>query len=85
MKDNELLKRYDPEIYEAVSKETARQRNKIELIASENFVSEVVMEANGTTLPISMPRDIPESATTADASMSTRLSSSPSSVSEKVT
>lgn len=50
MKDNELLKRYDPEIYEAVAKETARQRNKIELIASENFVSEVVMEANGTTL-----------------------------------
>ncbi len=50
MKDNELLKRYDPEIYEAVEKETARQRNKIELIASENFVSEVVMEANGTTL-----------------------------------
>jgi len=50
MKENELLKRYDPEIYEAVAKETARQRNKIELIASENFVSEVVMEANGTTL-----------------------------------
>ena len=50
MKNNELLKRYDPEIYEAVEKETARQRNKIELIASENFVSEVVMEANGTTL-----------------------------------
>ena len=50
MRDNELLKRYDPEIYEAVAKETARQRNKIELIASENFVSEVVMEANGTTL-----------------------------------
>ena len=50
MRENELLKRYDPEIYEAVAKETARQRNKIELIASENFVSEVVMEANGTTL-----------------------------------
>ena len=30
--------------------ETERQRNKIELIASENFVSEVVMEANGTPL-----------------------------------
>ncbi len=50
MRENELLKHYDPEIYEAVAKETARQRNKIELIASENFVSEVVMEANGTTL-----------------------------------
>ena len=45
-----LLKQYDPSLYEAVTKETERQRNKIELIASENFVSEVVMEANGTTL-----------------------------------
>ena len=50
MKEYNLLKTYDPEIYDAVMAETARQRNKIELIASENFVSEVVMEANGTTL-----------------------------------
>ena len=50
MKDFTLLKQNDPEIYEAVMKETNRQRNKIELIASENFVSETVMEANGTPL-----------------------------------
>lgn len=50
MKDYTLLKHNDPEIYDAVMKETNRQRNKIELIASENFVSETVMEANGTTL-----------------------------------
>ncbi len=50
MKEFNLLKQHDPEIYEAVMKETSRQRSKIELIASENFVSEVVMEANGTTL-----------------------------------
>lgn len=50
MKDYTLLKHNDPELYEAVMKETNRQRNKIELIASENFVSETVMEANGTTL-----------------------------------
>lgn len=50
MKDYTLLKQNDPEVYEAVMKETNRQRNKIELIASENFVSETVMEANGTTL-----------------------------------
>ncbi len=50
MKDYTLLKQNDPEIYEAVMNETTRQRNKIELIASENFVSETVMEANGTTL-----------------------------------
>ena len=45
-----LLKANDPEVYAAVMDETARQRNKIELIASENFVSETVMEANSTTL-----------------------------------
>jgi len=50
MREYELLKKNDPKLYEAVMNETARQRNKIELIASENFVSETVMEANGTTL-----------------------------------
>ena len=50
MREFELLKTHDPEIFEAVMAETKRQRSKIELIASENFVSEVVMEANGTTL-----------------------------------
>ena len=50
MREYNLLKENDHELYEAVMAETSRQRNKIELIASENFVSEVVMEANGTTL-----------------------------------
>ena len=50
MRDYSLLAKNDAEIYQAVMNETARQRNKIELIASENFVSETVMEANGTTL-----------------------------------
>ena len=50
MRDYELIRQNDPALYEAVVKETERQRNKIELIASENFVSETVMEANGTTL-----------------------------------
>ena len=50
MRDYALLRQLDPEVYAAVSNETQRQRNKIELIASENFVSETVMEANGTTL-----------------------------------
>ena len=40
----------DPEIYEAIMKETGRQQGKIELIASENFVSESVMEAMGSPL-----------------------------------
>ncbi|MBQ7332751.1 MAG: serine hydroxymethyltransferase [Clostridia bacterium] len=50
MKEYSLLKQNDPEIFAAVMDETGRQRNKIELIASENFVSETVMEANSTTL-----------------------------------
>ena len=50
MKDYNLLKKNDAELYEAVMKELGRQRNKIELIASENFVSDTVMEANGTIL-----------------------------------
>ena len=50
MRDYELLKKNDPELYCAVISERDRQRNKIELIASENFVSETVMEANGTIL-----------------------------------
>ncbi len=44
------VKNTDPEIYEAIMSEAARQKNKIELIASENFVSESVMEAMGSPL-----------------------------------
>ncbi len=50
MREYELLRANDPELYAAVMNECSRQRNKIELIASENFVSETVMEANGTIL-----------------------------------
>lgn len=50
MKDYTLLKKNDSELYAAVMNEAKRQQNKIELIASENFVSETVMEANGTVL-----------------------------------
>lgn len=45
-----MLKVSDPEIYEVIQKETERQRNNIELIASENFVTEAVMEAMGSQL-----------------------------------
>ena len=48
MKDYNLIKENDPALYEAISMERERQRNKIELIASENFVSETVMEANSS-------------------------------------
>ena len=39
------LKNTDKDVYEAIQKELNRQRNKIELIASENFVTNSVMEA----------------------------------------
>ena len=50
MRDYNLIKNNDPELYSAITDELNRQRNKIELIASENFVSETVMEASGTIL-----------------------------------
>lgn len=50
MENYENLKAFDGEIYAAIQAETSRQQNKIELIASENFVSERVMEASGSPL-----------------------------------
>ncbi|MCY9593023.1 serine hydroxymethyltransferase [Paenibacillus chitinolyticus] len=46
----EQLRKQDPKIVEAMNLEVGRQRNKIELIASENFVSEAVLQAMGTVL-----------------------------------
>ena len=46
----EKLALVDPEVEAAINEELGRQRNKIELIASENFVSPAVMEAMGTVL-----------------------------------
>ncbi|APC49752.1 serine hydroxymethyltransferase [Virgibacillus halodenitrificans] len=46
----EHVKQADNELYEAIQAEKKRQQDKIELIASENFVSEAVMEAMGSVL-----------------------------------
>lgn len=46
----DAVRKLDPQVAEAIEKEVNRQRNKIELIASENFVSEAVMDAQGTPL-----------------------------------
>ncbi|WBW98639.1 serine hydroxymethyltransferase [Oceanirhabdus sp. W0125-5] len=46
----ENLKKFDKDIYEAIKNEERRQNDKIELIASENFTSEAVMEAMGSKL-----------------------------------
>lgn len=44
------LSQADEQVFQAIQKELGRQRSKIELIASENFVSEAVMEAQGSVL-----------------------------------
>lgn len=46
--DFEHLKSTDPEIYETIEKETEREKGKILLIASENYASKAVFEAQGS-------------------------------------
>lgn len=50
MLDHRRLADVDPEIAQTVRDETRRQRHGLELIASENFVSQAVLEAAGTVL-----------------------------------
>jgi glycine hydroxymethyltransferase len=45
-----LIEKQDPELFEAMRLETARQRDNLELIASENYCSRAVMEAAGSVL-----------------------------------
>jgi glycine hydroxymethyltransferase len=46
----DTLSRIDPELFAAISAENKRQEDHIELIASENYVSNAVMEAQGSQL-----------------------------------
>ncbi|HOX33107.1 MAG TPA: serine hydroxymethyltransferase [Spirochaetales bacterium] len=45
-----LIQKQDPELWQAMELEAARQRDKLELIASENYTSPAVMEAVGSVL-----------------------------------
>jgi len=56
----DIISRIDPEIARAIENEANRQRGKIELIASENFVSEAVLEALGTPLTNKYAEGYPE-------------------------
>lgn len=47
---NSHLANSDPALFEIINRELLRQQNSIELIASENFVSEAVLEAQGSVL-----------------------------------
>jgi len=60
MIDLTSIKLADPEVYEGLQKELVRQRNNIELIASENFVSENVMIAAGSMLTNKYAEGYPE-------------------------
>ncbi|HPT26955.1 MAG TPA: serine hydroxymethyltransferase, partial [Bryobacteraceae bacterium] len=42
------LAEVDPEVFQAIQKEVDRQHSRLELIASENFTSEAVLEATGS-------------------------------------
>ncbi|MBQ9514413.1 MAG: serine hydroxymethyltransferase [Clostridia bacterium] len=60
MIDFNVLKNNDPELYAGLEKELIRQENNIELIASENFVSESVMLAAGSHLTNKYAEGYPE-------------------------
>ena len=47
---SQKLAGFDPQIAEIIQKETARQEYNLEFIASENFVSEHVLEVQGSVL-----------------------------------
>ena len=75
MTDEQLMSRrleqVDPEIAAAIHKELERQNSRLELIASENFTSEAMLEATGSVSPTSTPKATPASGTTAAANSST--------------
>ena len=50
MFSNQLLDRTDPELFRAIEDENRRQEDHIELIASENYVSPAVLQAQGSQL-----------------------------------
>lgn len=49
-KTMEHIKKTDPEVYDAICREIKRQQDHLELIASENIVSQAVLEAQGSVL-----------------------------------
>ncbi len=50
MPDNRTIAEFDPELHAAMTDELSRQRDRLELIASENLVSRAVLEAAGSVL-----------------------------------
>ena len=48
--DSKSIKDYDPELWKSIEQESKRQEDHIELIASENYTSPRVLEAQGSVL-----------------------------------
>lgn len=61
------LAQYDPDLAAAIAQEDKRQQDHVELIASENYVSCAVMEAQGSQLTNKSPKAILANATTVAA------------------
>ena len=61
---NLTIARYDAEIFDEMDKEAQRQEEQIELIASENYTSPAVMEAQGSVLTNKYAEGYQESVTT---------------------
>ena len=74
------LSERDPELFGAITDELGRQRDEIELIASENIVSAAVMEAQGSVLTNKYAEGIQAVATMVAANMSTWRKTLPSTV-----
>ena len=64
-----FVDQYDSEIADAMGQELKRQRQNLELIASENIVSPAVMAAMGSVLTNKYARVIPASVITAAATL----------------
>ena len=69
---NDQLSVVDPEVAEAVNAELRRQQTTLEMIASENFAPQSVLQAQGSVLTNKYAEATRASATTAAASTSTR-------------
>src|SRR6202022_4396305 len=65
------LNEADPQVAAAIDNEVRRQHEGLELIASENFVSEAVLEAMGSVFTNKYAEGYPASATTAGVSLLT--------------
>ena len=68
----DILSLTDPAIAGILQKELQRQRDHLELIASENFTSAAVMAAQGSVLTTNTPKDCPKNATMAVANTLTK-------------